>query len=162
MNSGVLDKWCFAFPVSARSAVAQQIKALATPGPSSAVFFAAYLVSEAQGVALESIWKSPLQKTCLENVKAAINFHCFIHHDHVQVTLGQTCNYPNVYAKNLEHVEYFVGTHTLSTSIGECFIFLFYFGIAFFSLFQPSDMFATGPCSLCCKVHGFGLAKQRC
>ena len=26
--------------------------------------------------------------------------------------LGQTCNYPNVYAKNLEHVEYFVGTHT--------------------------------------------------
>ena len=112
MNSGVLDKWCFAFPVSARSAVAQQIKALATPGPSSAVFFAAYLVSEAQGVALESIWKSPLQKTCLENVKAAINFHCFIHHDHVQVTLGQTCNYPNVYAKNLEHVEYFVGTHT--------------------------------------------------
>lgn len=56
-----------------RSAVAQQIKALATPGPSSAVFLAAYLVSEAQGVALASIWKLPVEETYFKNVKTVMN-----------------------------------------------------------------------------------------
>ena len=42
-----------------RSAVAQQIRALATPGPSGAVFFTAYVVSEAQ------FWCTSTDKFCL-------------------------------------------------------------------------------------------------